>query len=449
MVMNYDGRRDILNILSLNPNIPEDWEIIDREYNAVGIEKVKIGANTYTNYGQFQFIWEKTYVTAPTRSSNGSMGMLNSLSTFLTPHLMLDFSIMSIDDYRSIMKQHYSQNEFVVECYDDIYNTIIKVKMYFATEQMPKLFTIAKKRLANDGSWEDFIMIAGVREYTVEMIGTNNDLELVSVTYHLNPPSQTGYGDQTIGEEDVYRGEEILMGGSATSFVQETFGGAYKFSKWNISPSGGETGNYINGYAYTINADLVLYAQWEETTDHILSFNYGLADPSIDESTYTYETSRTVVQGKSIGILPSVQTPKVKYKDIYGEEKEYEPYKNGMWYKTPIKVANSVAVSNNEPYWIDRDSIIYLLFDVAKYNLFLYVDGDLYQENTVATGNGIEYNTALNLPALVRRGYKLDGWYTSLTYGENTKWSGTLMPPDNLTLYARWVEENDNTNSDN
>ena len=128
----YGGRRSVYEILSLNPNISKDYEIIKREYMAVDIGTVWIDDVPYTNYGQYKFIYEKTYAKEPKRSSGGSMPALNSYATFLTPHLIIDFSIMSIDDYRSIMKQHYSRNEFTVKCYDPIWNTQIKVKMYFA-----------------------------------------------------------------------------------------------------------------------------------------------------------------------------------------------------------------------------------------------------------------------------------------------------------------------------
>lgn len=443
---NEIGRRGVVDILRLDPNIPTDWEIIDTKYRAVDIEKVIIDGDTFTNYGDFQFVWEKSYVKPPSRSNAGVIDNLNSYATFVTPHLILNFSIMSIDDYRAIMRKDLERNEFIVECYDPIYNKRISVKMYFATPQMAKLYTIAKTRL-NQGEWEDFIEIVGVHGYTVELIGTNADLDLVSVVYHLNPPADTGYADQTIADDDIYSGQDVIIGGVATSFTSETFGGKYKFTKWNIdgtNPTASkDQGNYINGQAYTINVGdeieegksaLVLYALWEATTDHTLNFNYGLADPSIDESTYTYETSRKVVQGKSIGTLPTAQTPTVKAKDLNGEEKTYTPYYNGAWYKTPIKAENSVAVKSGELYWLNRDSTIYLLYDTTEYALNLYLDGSLYQTNSVA------YNSPMNLPLLVKSGHKFDGWYYTSDFQNGTKVSG-LMPPYNLTLYARWVIE--------
>lgn len=438
---NENKGRGVVDILRLDPNIPADWTIIDREYRAVDIDKVIIDGDTFTNYGDFQFIWEKSYVKSPVRSSSGAIDNLDSYATFVTPHLILNFSIMSIDDYRAIMRKDLERNEFVVECYDPIYNDRVLVKMYFATPQMAKLYTIARQRL-NLGAWEDFVEIVGVEGYSVELIGTNTDIEKVSVIYYLNAPINTNtnmpyFPDNALSsyaEEDVYNGQEIVIGNAATSIVNETFGGALRFTKWNISSDeplvSKEKGNYINGNTMTVGEHgIKLYAQWEMSEDRRLTFNYGLADPEINESTYTYETSRTVVEGKSIGTLPTAETPKVIV-----NEKEYTPYYNGKWYKTPIKSTNSVAVKNNDLYWINRDSTIYLLYDVSKYTLNLYLDGSLYQTNS------IEYNTAMNLPILVKSGYTFDGWYSTSDYKDGTKVSG-LMPPYALTLYARWVEQ--------
>lgn len=451
-------RRSVYDILSLDPQ--KDWAVLDANYVAKDIDKVKIGGNTFTNYGDFQFVWEKSYNESPERSIGGVIDNLNSQTTFVTPHLILNFAVMSIDDYRKIMRLDLEQNEFVVECYDPIYNKKFEGKMYFATPQMAKLFKLAKIRF--DGErWEEFVELVGVQEYTVELIGTNADLDLVSVIYHLNPPSDTGYADYSIGDNEIYSGEDVVIGAVATDITEETFNGKYKFSKWNVEKENPtipkDTGNYLNGYSYTINygdeiiADgqsaFHLYAQWDATTNHTLTFNYGLADPVINESSYSYETSRPVQQGQGIGDLPLPQTPTVTAKDIYGKEQEYDTvYSNPVWWKTPQKVkkidengndiTHTLIVGNNDPYWSSRDSSIYLLYDVAKYNLYLYVDGKLFQSNTVETKSGIEYNTPMNLPHLVREGERFDGWYTT----EGTKVSGN-MPPYDLTLYARWVEK--------
>lgn len=421
---------NIFEILSLNPNIPEEWEIIDREYNAVNIEKVIIDGDTFTNYGDFQFIWEKTYATPPTRSVAGNMGDLNSYVTFITPHLLIDFSIMSIDDYRKLIRKDIERNEFVVQSYDFIYNKQIKVKMYLATQDMVKLHTIARKRL-NNNVWEDWIEIVGVRDYSVELIGTNNDLDLKSVRYIVNSPKDDE-GNNLIpdfatdgGEEDVYRGEDLLIGGN-TDIPTETFSGRYKFTKWNLSASGGDTGNYINGYVYTINDDLILYAQWEKVEDNTLTFNYGV----VDNSENTYENSRTVVKGKSVGKLPKPTLPSVICDNV-----EYYPYYNGGWYKTAEKAPNSIALQDDTLYWSDYDSSIYLIYDKYSYTVTYYVDNEIHSTDNVI------FNEKLPLPQLVKDGYTFSGWYYKANFGaSDTKASGK-MPPYNLSLYAKWVKK--------
>ena len=428
----YGYRRSLYDILSLDPDKSSDWAIINSKYNAVNIHKVKIGGNTFTNYGQYQFLWEKTFVKQPERSADGSIGNLNSYATFLTPHLIIDFSIMSIDDYRAIMELIYGRNEYTVECYDPIYNKTIAVNMYFATEEMAKLHTIARVRF-NGADWEDWIELVGVDEYKVELIGTNSDLSLVSVTYHLNPPASTGLTDMTYGETDVYQGEDVIIGGAASAITAETFDGAYKFSVWSTSrnPVDSSSRNiYLNNYAYTINTDIELYAHWQGATAHTLNYNYGLADAAIGDD-YTYITSKSVAEGVSIGELPTVPTPSVKAKNLSGVEGDYYPYYNGAWYKTPIKASGSEPIKNNEIYWSKRDATIYLIYDTHSYALKLYLDGTLYQENYVA------YGTSMNLPMLVRSGYTFDGWYYTADFKDGTKASGN-MPPYDLTLYARW-----------
>ena len=47
-----------------------------------------------------------------------------------------------------------------------------------------------------------------------------------------------------------------------------------------------------------------------------------------------------------------------------------------------------------------------------------------------------DYGTALSLPASAKSGYSFGGWYSDSTLA--TKYTGTTMPADNITLYAKW-----------
>lgn len=423
-----DNRNSIFQILSQSTF--KDWEIAKTEYNATDIAFVKIDGNTFTNYGQYQFIWEKTFVKEPQRSGSGSLGNLNSYATFLTPHLIMNFAVMSIDDYRAIMKLHYDRNEFTVECYDPIFNKKIKVKMYFATEEMAKLYTINRMRESDDGQWEEWIELVGVQNYTVELIGTNNELDLVSVRYVYNSditPTGAPVPDQY--EEDIYLGEEIVVGGNS-SFPTMPPSSGLKFKHW--VDSAGEI--YTNGVVVTVNSELTLYAVWESKTSYTLSFNYGLADvvKKINSETGVMEDILDVEikNTSNIGELPLLSNPYVEDSNI---KKKYYPYENGGWYKYPVKQEN-MRVQSQQPYWTNRDTIIYALYDKKAFRVD-YITND---PQTSIPSQNLTYGDSVWLPTLFRYNYTFQGWYIDENF--TTAFSGT-MPPYDITLYARWEKK--------
>ena len=444
----YNGRRSVFDILSLSGK--EEKNIIEKYDVTEKINTVTINNNKFTNYGNFQFIWEKSYVKNPERSGRGSIENLNSYTSFVTPHLILNFSVMSIDDYRQIIRMDLEQNEFVVECYDPIYNEMAKVKMYFATPEMAKLYTIQRYR-ENEGEWEDWLELVGVQDYTVELIGTNANIETVDVIYYLNNPAPDNYFPDTAfsyyAEPSVYAGEDIIIGGAATDIVNETFNGELRFNGWNISsdkPMEQKTqGNYVNGNVAVVPSNgLKLYAQWSSQAQHKLLFNYGLADPVINNESLSYETFRNVTYETSIGTLPTPADPKVKAKDLDGKEKEYPVYYDGGWYKTPIK-ASDYEVVNYDLFWARRDTTIYRLYDVYKYYIDYNIpnatnDGYIYHDS-----NWVPYNSSVTLATLYKtengKDYIIDTWYTDK---DCTKvFSSGNMPPYDVDLYGKWVEK--------
>lgn len=389
------------------------------------IHKVVIDGNVFSGYKTFTFIWEKSYTKEPERSSNGTIGNLNSYPTFITPHLKINFAMISIDDYRRFYRLMLQKNEFTVTCYDIVKDKRITKKMYFAPDQFPTLYTVARKLT----SGEKFIELTGVKDYTVELIGTNNELDLVSVTYLPNYPEGQTPPSASEGENDVYIGAEVIIGKSSTYPENPPIG--YKFKNWVDSK--GEI--YTNGYAYTINEELVLYAEWEAVEQRTLLFNYGLSTPMIDPNTMSYKMSASVVKGKSIGILPTFESnPSVKYNDVLYEG-DNSPYYNGQWWKTTQKVQEGdiddtgLIVNDNDVYWSDYDTTIYLLYDIKEYIVKYYIDGIL---NTTLK---VKYGDKIFLPDYVKAGYTFNGWYIDEEC--KTKASAT-MPPYDITLYAKW-----------
>lgn len=167
------------------PTIEEIMRLpIEQRHSIYGVNGVKnigvvqIDDITLKGYSAYSFFWEKTYVKSPERAMDGSISNLNGTSTFITGHLKINFSLMPIEDYRAFMKLVYKKNEFLVTCYDVIYDKRIQIKMYFATQEMPKLWTIVNKIQKSSSEWEDWVDLVGVEGCTVELIGTNTDNEV-------------------------------------------------------------------------------------------------------------------------------------------------------------------------------------------------------------------------------------------------------------------------------
>lgn len=233
----------------------------------IGIETVIIDGNPFTDYGAFSFLWEKSYVKSPERSGDGTIGNLNSYATFITPHLKIDFSMMSIDSYRVLMKLLYEKNEHIVQCYDIVNNEFTTNNMYFATEEMPKLWTIAR---ALNG--EEWVELLGVQDYAVELIGTNTNFEELKLIYNLNVPTGATWANETTASVTFAKNTTINIGSGASVKVGEenqtfqsiTFGDTYIFNGWNTKADGSGI-NYINGDEYYLMGDTILYAQWKKS----------------------------------------------------------------------------------------------------------------------------------------------------------------------------------------
>ena len=268
--------RTMLEILGMRLENRRDEYRVD----TVGkeMQTVVIDGNVFTDYGAFSFIREKSYFDEPTRSADGVISNLDNYATFTTPHLTINFSLLSIDSYRTLMNLIYTKNEFRVTCYDIVQNKRVTERMYFATEEMPKIFAIAR---AYQG--EKWLELLGVQDYTVEMIGTNADVEKVKVNYYLNSP--TGEGQITpIYSEDVEYGLDFIvgLGSGIESFVIE----GYTFAQqWHLNEPTGTI--FPNGEAYTVSyydrapATINFYAKWQNS-GYIMSLNYGLGDTVYD-----------------------------------------------------------------------------------------------------------------------------------------------------------------------
>lgn len=428
---NYQDRVTTLrDILGMSPEERKATYRVDS--GDKHIDKVTINGNVFTDYSAFSFLWEKSYVKSPVRSGDGTIGNLNSYSTFLTPHLKIDFGLMSIDSYRKIMQLIYSSNEFLVTCYDVVNNKDTTNKMYFSTEEMPKLWTIVD---ALNGD-ENAVMLLGVQDYTVEMVGTNADVDSITINYYLNSP--TGIGQTTpIFSEDVPIGSEIVLGGGS-GIDGYAFDGYAFNGKWRLGGTSGTLYNHNDGfeiekpYIDESSNSINFYADWQSTNTYTLTYSYGLGTPKVDTTTMQEITNKEVQNGIAIGELPDSATPSVQYGEK-GKEKTYYPYSNGGWYKTSIKGDNSEKLTASTPYWLNSSTTIYQLYDIASYQVTYIVDGNTY--STVQ----VEYGTSIPMPRFIKSGYTFKGW--EFTYeGKTQVLTSMKMPPFPITLTAIFEE---------
>lgn len=113
-----------------------------------------------TGFAEYSYLDEKSYKTQPIRNQDGSIQDIEEYATFLTPRAIIKYSMMKIEDYRSIMKMLKSRNALIVKCYDVVEDKIVRNEMYVAPPSMPKIY-------------QQYLMALGIQEYSLELIGTN------------------------------------------------------------------------------------------------------------------------------------------------------------------------------------------------------------------------------------------------------------------------------------
>lgn len=128
----------------------------------------------FTGYGKYSFSWQRSDESQMSRTSNGSLPQIWDMPYFIIGQLQINFDLLSIDDYRRIMKLIYGRNCFKVKTYDDVYDRMIIIEMYFYPNELPKLFTMINQ-LHGLGTNKIGVDLIGVQDHTIEMIGTNND----------------------------------------------------------------------------------------------------------------------------------------------------------------------------------------------------------------------------------------------------------------------------------
>lgn len=244
------------------------------EINGVPIPKL-------SDYSYFD---AKSFFTEPVRSALGVINDLNGYATFLTPRLKFSFKLMPIETYRTLMKLIKEYNEFIVTAYDIVEDKYVTRKMYFYPKDFPQIFQHSLEVLA-------------VLDEGFELVGTNDDVDELSIVYNSNsePVTTSGltflYGNEVrIGDYDNADGAGV----DPTAFTRD----GYVLKGWNTKPDG--TGfAYATGAVIMPTVSMVLYAQWVPTTTFVLTFDYQGATSGNDV------VSKEVSSGALVGDLPT------------------------------------------------------------------------------------------------------------------------------------------------
>lgn len=405
-------------------------------YNVKGkIDEVYIDGQKFSGYKAFSFLWEKSYHKEPTRSSDGVIGNLNDYTSFVTPHLKIDFSMLSIDDYRRIMQLVYSKNEFVVTCYDVVNDRMTTNKMYFSTEEMPKLFLL--NRALNGEEW---IELLGIDGYTVEMIGTNADLDTVNVTYLNIDPTTGTFGETFV--KDLYVGQEFIIG-EGVEFKNNSFyknGKYYTFNgvwyKYILNKDGfWEKTDVIfrDNTAIKIQDNITLgieYIESKEKPAFTVSLNYGYGKEVLDDYGNPIYTI-SIHNGDVFDLTKyTTQLPEVEFL-----KNKYNPYVLKGWYYTPV-IADGSTSLNGTRFDKSHNVSIYQVYEPNEYTLRISVEsGEEFEPITA------KYGTSVVLPIPKKDGYNFVGWYFDF-FTFKDKFDGKI-PPTNTVIYAKWEKEDD------
>ena len=368
----------------------------------------EIDGDKISGYYTYTFFYQKTYAKEPERSQGGVIDNLNSYATFNTPTLKIKFNALSIDQYRKIMQHLLAKNEFVVTCYDTIYDRYLTAKMYFAPSDYPELFSLNFQLLA-------------VLNYEVELIGTNADFDTTTIVYHLvnsADPNAPQVSDKTYADSVVPVGMEFIAGYGADSV--KTLAG-YTFDKWATA----DGTVYLDGNPYYLvnNSGLVLYAQWKPSSTYTLSYNYGNGESATD-------SNNLPITQKDINYGSAITFTSTKPKQVPWNNTLYDAYNETSWWTLTVQQNGTHLVNGSTPYQIKGNATIYQHFSAKTFTITYEVD-----DVTYSTIQG-EYNAVFVSPTPpTKTGKTFSGWYLK---GSSTEFTQNTIPPTNITVSAKF-----------
>lgn len=375
------------------------------------IEKIQIISANYTPpmHSGYLFESKKVYAESPERTLIGNLVFGEK---FFVPYFTISWNYLEIEDFSRLM-QVAETDEETVRYFDSFAN---KYKVAKFAIQQPTYNRLHYKN-------GEIIGVIGV-----EMVfdGTLNDISVIRVAFNLNGGSGT-VPSTIVG----YQGEDVPLPAESNTIVAPN---GYKLAKWNTE-SDGSGRDYVLGGYISLSSNVTLYAQYIPNYNYVLSFDYGVAEPALDENGEQI-TQKNVVYGASVGTLP---TPVFDLID-YDNQSLTEPYTFFGWYT----MVNNNGVENPRGTQYTASTI----YQVSKnITLHAYIKGDFKTISFASNGGTAvssisqRYDLPIEEPKKpTRQGYVFEGWYKDNNTFKN-KFSFNKMPPIDITLYAKWGKE--------
>lgn len=410
----------------IQESLPLQWQ--KDLYGQSQIDRILIDGTPFTGYLEYSHLDELTYKEQPERALDGQIKNLNGYITFLTPRIVIKYSMANIEEYRDLMQLIQSKREFIVEYYDIVHSSRTVANMYFAPQKLPKLFN----QMAN---------AMGVIDLEVELIGTNVPLSQVSVTYDSNSPVSS-IQDRQEGSPQIKKGQQLIIGQGITIPNDEPITSeGFTFNIWN-SLKNGKGLSYSNTQIITLEANMILYAQWTASTSFTLSYNYGYGEVKIGSNGLPLY-NKGIIKGNAIGDIPDTNPKIVLYNGV-----DYQPYKKDgeNWLRGWYWVNQLPDPPIEPPSPITPDTIYDYSFNATMYQIFQYEEyvitlNENYTGGEITAREAQEYNSKIYPPNIpIRTGYTFIGWFENADPNPSTDkpFAFNHMPPLAITLYAVW-----------
>lgn len=210
------------------------------DINTVYITGAGYTRKAFTGLGRDSMGWNETVWGGNlTRTNTFALENIDDVEIGQVPQCTLVFKYMKIEDFIIIQKM-LKERHLIVNYFDFDKGERVTHEMAITGNERKKVYSM-------------YNYINGVNDFTVKLVGTNRDAEMIDVSVSYNANGGSGsIATTTYSVSDQVR----LSDGTGISRS------GYHLKEWNTNSSG--TGaSYLPNSSITIWGNLTLYAIWE------------------------------------------------------------------------------------------------------------------------------------------------------------------------------------------